>query len=125
VHRANASDAVEGQVTPFWLETSDEEKLFCWHVLPLDVYLEHERELVSRVQEDVVESDAFASTLGARLLREDAGSKLVVNFHGVSSGYGLRGWRSKSIAGWDVLMDGCCRTQGTSRSAGGRPSTAP
>ncbi|KAJ4357482.1 uncharacterized protein N0V89_002058 [Didymosphaeria variabile] len=61
----------KGQVTPFWLETSDREKLFCWHVLPLDVYLDHERELVSSVQDDVVESGEFKNTLGARLLRED------------------------------------------------------
>ncbi|KAK7180174.1 hypothetical protein DPSP01_012799 [Paraphaeosphaeria sporulosa] len=82
----------KGQVTPFWLETSDHEQLFCWHVLPMDVYLEHERELVSRVQDDVVESGEFTKTLGARLLREDAGSKLVINFHG-NAGHLALGWR--------------------------------
>jgi hypothetical protein len=125
VDQANAVGAVEGQVTPFWLETSDQERLFCWHVLPLDVYLEHERELVSRVQDDVVGSGEFESTLGARLLREDAGSKLVVNFHGVSNVYGPRGLLSKSTRGCYMLTDTCCRTQATSRSAGGPPSTAP
>ncbi|KAF2440502.1 hypothetical protein P171DRAFT_420236 [Karstenula rhodostoma CBS 690.94] len=82
----------KGQVTPFWLETSDAEHLFCWHVLPLDVYLEHERELVSRVQDDVVESGEFVKTLGARLLREDTESKLVINFHG-NAGHLALGWR--------------------------------
>lgn len=75
---------VEGQVTPFWLDTSDGEKLFCWHVLPLDVYLEHEKELVSRVQDDVLESEDFTRSLGARLLAGDEEARLVVNFHGVS-----------------------------------------
>ncbi|KAL1611857.1 hypothetical protein SLS60_000078 [Paraconiothyrium brasiliense] len=82
----------KGQVTPFWLETIDGEKLFCWHVLPLDVYLEHERELVSSVQADVVESGEFKRTLGARLLREDGEGRVVVNFHG-NAGHVALGWR--------------------------------
>jgi hypothetical protein len=32
-------------VQPFYLETSDNERLFCWHVLPLDVYLQNEEQL--------------------------------------------------------------------------------
>lgn len=114
---------LEGQVTPFWLETSDNEQLFCWHVLPMDVYLEHERELVSRVQDDIVASDEFARTLGAKLLREDAESKLVINFHGVSAipahdptAHGKQGLYADDTAR---------RTQATSRSAGAPRYTAP
>jgi hypothetical protein len=71
----------EGQVTPFWLDTSDGEKLFCWHVLPLDVYLQHEQEIFQKTLGGV--TDDFAATVGAKLLRKDGKSKVVVNFHGV------------------------------------------
>ena len=80
-----ANNDTEGQVTPFYLPTSDGEKLFCWHVLPLNVYLEHETELANLAHGDVLESDDFIAGLGAKLLRKDPESKLVVNFHGVSS----------------------------------------
>lgn len=75
---------VEGQVKPFWLDTADGEKLFCWHVLPLDVYLENEHELVMAARPGEV-VDELKGTLGERLLRRDTESRVVVNFHGVSS----------------------------------------
>ncbi|KAK3217458.1 hypothetical protein GRF29_1g3116640, partial [Pseudopithomyces chartarum] len=82
----------KGQVTPFYLPTSDGEKLFCWHVLPLNIYLEHETELANLAHEDVLESDEFIAGLGAKLLRKDPESKLVVNFHGNAGPLAL-GWR--------------------------------
>ncbi|KAF1975502.1 hypothetical protein BU23DRAFT_75653 [Bimuria novae-zelandiae CBS 107.79] len=82
----------KGQATPFWLDTSDGEKLFCWHVLPLDVYLENEMEIVSAAGDGVVEAEDFASTLGAKFMRKDAKSRLVVNFHG-NAGHLALGWR--------------------------------
>lgn len=68
---------------PFWLTTSDNERLFCWHILPLDVYLENENELFTAgaVGETVEE---LKGTLGEKLMRMDAESKVVINFHGVS-----------------------------------------
>jgi hypothetical protein len=79
----DANCLAEGQVQPFWLDTSDGEKLFCWHVLPLDVYLENEVELVKAVTTGVV-ADGLEGTVGAKLLKRDAESRVVVNFHGVS-----------------------------------------
>jgi hypothetical protein len=73
----------EGQVQPFWLDTSDGEKLFCWHVLPLDVYLENEHELTLAATTGEV-SDGLEGTVGAKLLKRDSESRVVVNFHGVS-----------------------------------------
>jgi hypothetical protein len=75
--------AAEGQVQPFWLDTSDGEKLFCWHVLPLDVYLENESELIKAVTTGEV-VDGLEGTVGAKLLKMDVESRIVVNFHGVS-----------------------------------------
>jgi hypothetical protein len=74
---------LEGQVQPFWLDTSDGERLFCWHVLPLDVYLENENELVQAVTTGEV-VDGLEGTVGAKLLKRDVDGRVVVNFHGVS-----------------------------------------
>lgn len=73
----------EGQVTPFWLNTLDGEKLFCWHVLPLDVYLEHEQEIVQKTEAGVAED--FSTTIAAKLLRKDVKSRVIINFNGVCS----------------------------------------
>jgi hypothetical protein len=82
-HCANAR-WIEGQVQPFWLTTADSEKLFCWHVIPLDVYLENEQELfTAAVSGDVAEE--LKGTVGEKLLSSDPESRVVVNFHGVGS----------------------------------------
>jgi hypothetical protein len=52
-------------------------------VLPLDVYLENEIELVKAVTTGEV-TDGLEGTVGAKLLKRDPESKVVVNFHGVS-----------------------------------------
>ncbi|KAF1941561.1 hypothetical protein EJ02DRAFT_434719 [Clathrospora elynae] len=89
-----------GQVQPFWLDTVDGEKLFCWHVLPLDVYLENEYELVTAPNAgDTVEE--LKGTVGERLMRRDGESRVVVNFHG-NAGHIAQGWRPstyRSISG--------------------------
>ncbi|KAF2032303.1 hypothetical protein EK21DRAFT_99168 [Setomelanomma holmii] len=90
----------KGQVQPFWLDTSDGEKLFCWHVLPLDVYLEHENELVQAASPGEV-ADDLERTVGARLLNRDVESRIVVNFHG-NAGHVAQGHRPstyRSISG--------------------------
>lgn len=74
-------------MTPFNLTTSDGETLFCWHVLPLDVYLEHENELVQNTLGAV---DDLRETLGYKLLKRDAKGRVVVNFHGVRIFHSLR-----------------------------------
>jgi hypothetical protein len=73
----------EGQVQPFWLNTVDGEELFCWHVIPLDVYLENEHELsTASTAREIV--DELKGTVGEKLLSMDKQSRVVVNFHGVS-----------------------------------------
>jgi hypothetical protein len=52
-------------------------------VLPLDVYLENEIELVKAVTTGEV-TDGLEGTVGAKLLKRDPESRVVVNFHGVS-----------------------------------------
>jgi pimeloyl-ACP methyl ester carboxylesterase len=70
-------------VQPFYLETSDNERLFCWHVLPLDVYLQNEEQLATGTTTGEV-VDELKGTVGEKLLRADPESRVVVNFHGVS-----------------------------------------
>lgn len=68
---------------PFYLETSDSERLFCWHVLPLDVYLQNEDQLTMGTTTGEV-ADELEGTMSEKLLRADPESRVVVNFHGVS-----------------------------------------
>ncbi|KAH7127024.1 Alpha/Beta hydrolase protein [Dendryphion nanum] len=90
----------KGQVTSFLLNTSDAETLFCWHVLPLDVYLDNENEIVQKaISGEVVED--LKETVGYKLLKNDAKSKVVVNFHG-NAGHLAQGHRPatyRSISG--------------------------
>ncbi|KAF1833822.1 hypothetical protein BDW02DRAFT_551808 [Decorospora gaudefroyi] len=90
----------KGQVQPFWLDTLDGERLFCWHVLPLDVYLENEYELTTAdTVGEVVEG--LKGTVGEKLWRRDGESRAVVNFHG-NAGDMAQGYRPstyRSISG--------------------------
>ncbi|KAF1842357.1 alpha/beta-hydrolase [Cucurbitaria berberidis CBS 394.84] len=90
----------KGQVQPFWLDTADGEKLFCWHVLPLDVYLQNEYELVKAATTGEV-FEELKGTVGEKLMRRDGDSRVVVNFHG-NAGHIAQGWRPstyRSISG--------------------------
>ena len=80
------------QVTPFWLTTSDGEKLLAWHILPLQLYLKNEAELQHEspgIAEDITK------TLGFRLLKQNPNTKLVVYFHGAAGTLGS-GYRPSS-----------------------------
>jgi abhydrolase domain-containing protein 12 len=64
------------QVTPFYIETPDGEKLFAWHILPRALYAKHEKELLN---ERLERENAFETTLAYRLLVEDPESRLIIN----------------------------------------------
>jgi hypothetical protein len=51
-------------------------------VIPLDVYLENERELFTAAASGDI-ADELKGTIGEKLLSNDPESKVVVNFHGV------------------------------------------
>ncbi|KAF2021776.1 alpha/beta-hydrolase [Aaosphaeria arxii CBS 175.79] len=90
----------KGQVAPFHLQTSDDETLHCWHVLPMDVYLENEAELVQETVTGLVVED-LTKTVGYKLFKRDSKSKVVVNFHG-NAGHLAQGYRPatyRSISG--------------------------
>ncbi|KAF3172132.1 hypothetical protein EYR41_000625 [Orbilia oligospora] len=85
------------EITPFYLNTPDGERLFAWHILPHEVYARHRDELLRR---DVGLVEDITQTLGFKLLKEDEEAKLIVFFHGnagnVAQGYRPDGYRTWS-----------------------------
>ncbi|KAF2274915.1 uncharacterized protein EI97DRAFT_434818 [Westerdykella ornata] len=98
VSNPEAFGFAKGQVQPFYLNTTDRETLFCWHVLPLDVYLENEDEIVRKAGGV---SENLKETVGYKLLMRDPDGRVVVNFHG-NAGHVAQGYRPstyRSISG--------------------------
>lgn len=83
---------LRNQVTPFHLKTADGETLHAWHVLPLDVYQQHQGALIS---EPVGLCDDIEQRLSFELLRDDPTAKLVIYLHGAAGTLGS-GWRPQS-----------------------------
>lgn len=79
---------LHNQVTPFFISTSDGEKIHAWHVLPLDLYRRHQDKLLA---EPSGLSRDITSRLAFKLLRDDPEARLVIYLHGVAgtlaSGY--------------------------------------
>lgn len=83
---------LRNQVTPFTLKTGDGVTLHAWHILPLELYRQHEHELVKEPQQitpDITQGVPF------KLLRDDPNSLLVVYLHGAGGTLGS-GWRPPS-----------------------------
>jgi abhydrolase domain-containing protein 12 len=79
---------LHNQVTPFYLDTADGERLHAWHVLPLGLYRRHEISLLgqpSGIAQDITTKLAF------KLLHDDRDSRLIIYLHGaagtLASGY--------------------------------------
>ncbi|KUJ17478.1 alpha/beta-hydrolase [Mollisia scopiformis] len=88
---------LRNQATPFILKSSDGERLYAWHILPLEIFRKHELALLEEPVELV--SD-FTSKLAFKLLREDPDARLILHFHGavgtVGSGYRVPNYRTLS-----------------------------
>ena len=88
---------LRGQTTPFSIQSSTGEALYAWHILPIEIYREHESALVA-------EPFGFASDITSRfafkLLRDDPNARLIIHMHGaggtVGSGYRVPGYRAVS-----------------------------
>jgi len=83
---------LRNQVTPFTLQTSDEERLHAWHVLPLEAYLQNQKELR---EEDIGLCADIEKRLSFKLLKDDPTAHLVIYFHGAAGTLGS-GWRPQS-----------------------------
>ena len=79
---------LKNQVTPFSINTSDNERLYAWHILPVELYRKHELPLITEPAGFV--SD-ITSRLAFQLLRDDPDARLILHMHGaggtVGSGY--------------------------------------
>ncbi|KFY68203.1 hypothetical protein V496_01225, partial [Pseudogymnoascus sp. VKM F-4515 (FW-2607)] len=86
---------LKNQVTPFSITTSDSERLYAWHILPVELYRKHELPLVAEPTGFV--SDV-TSRLAFQLLRDDPDTRLILHMHGaggtVGSGYRVPNYRA-------------------------------
>ncbi|KAE9378785.1 alpha/beta-hydrolase [Stipitochalara longipes BDJ] len=88
---------MRNQVTPFFLESSDGEKLYAWHILPVELYRKHE---IALLEEPVGFVSDVTSRSAFKLLRDDPKARLILHFHGaagtVGSGYRVPNYRALS-----------------------------
>jgi abhydrolase domain-containing protein 12 len=88
---------LRNQVTPFSIKTSDGERLYAWHILPVELYRKHELPLVAEPTGFV---SYITSRLAFQLLRDDPDARLIIHMHGaagtVGSGYRVPNYRALS-----------------------------
>ena len=65
----------ENQIRPFNITTPDGEALYAWHILPLDIYHNHEKQLLAEPQ---LFKD-YRDTIAYKTLTKDPESKLILN----------------------------------------------
>ncbi len=88
---------LRGQTTPFSIKCSTGGTLYAWHILPIELYRQHEPALVA-------EAPGFALDITSRfafkLLRDDPDARLIIHMHGaggtVGSGYRVPNYRALS-----------------------------
>ena len=88
---------LRNQATPFSIKSPTGGALFAWHILPIELYRQHESALVA-------EPSGFVSDIKSRyafqLLRDDPDARLILHFHGaagtVGSGYRVPNYRALS-----------------------------
>lgn len=88
---------LRNQATPFAIKSSTGENLYAWHILPIELYRQHELALVgepSGFVKDITSRFAF------KLLRDDPDARLILHMHGaagtVGSGYRVPNYRALS-----------------------------
>lgn len=64
------------QIIPFNIDTSDGERLYAWHVLPVGLYADHEPFLV---QEPPGPREDITQSLGFQLLSGSPDSRLIIS----------------------------------------------
>jgi len=88
---------LHNQVTPFNIRSQSGEQLYAWHILPVEVYRQHEQTLLEESPGLAVD---FTNRHAFKLLRDDPESRLIIHFHGaggtVGSGYRCPNYRALS-----------------------------
>lgn len=110
---------LRNQVTPFSIRTADSERLYAWHILPVELYRKHELSLVS---EPVGFVSDIKSRLAFQLLRDDPEARLILHFHGaggtIGSGYRVPNYRALSAGQPDKIHVLTFDYRGFGRSTG-------
>ncbi|KAL8650501.1 MAG: hypothetical protein Q9226_005119 [Calogaya cf. arnoldii] len=116
---------LRNQVTPFSIKSSGGGALYAWHILPVELYRQHESKLIE-------EPSGFArhieSRVAFKLLHEDSEARLVIHMHGaagtVASGYRVPNYRALSAGNPNKIhvltfdYRGFGRSQGTPSEQG-------
>ncbi|CAI7660881.1 unnamed protein product [Penicillium palitans] len=68
------------QVQPFHLVAPDNETIYGWHLMPLHLCLEHEKELMENPSTGPAKD--YTKTVAHKLLANDPNARVVVSFHG-------------------------------------------
>jgi pimeloyl-ACP methyl ester carboxylesterase len=71
---------IKQQVQPFTVKTVDEQTLYCWHMLPLHLYREHQSTLTATPK--LADYTVASQQPNLRLLLENPEARLVILFHG-------------------------------------------
>lgn len=95
---------LHNQVTPFGIKSASGEALYAWHILPVELYRQHEQKLLTQ-------SSGFSlditSHLAFQLLHDDPEAVLVIHLHGaggtVGSGYRCPNYRALSAGRPDKI----------------------
>ncbi|MCJ1451410.1 hypothetical protein MMC28_001747 [Mycoblastus sanguinarius] len=88
---------LRGQTTPFSIKSPTGGMLYAWHILPIELYRQHEPALVAEPSGFALE---ITSRFAFKLLRDDPDALLVIHMHGaggtVGSGYRVPNYRALS-----------------------------
>ncbi|KAL9038757.1 MAG: hypothetical protein Q9180_002939, partial [Flavoplaca navasiana] len=76
---------LRNQVTPFTIRSSDGGALYAWHILPVELYRQHESAIIKEPFGFVPNVD---SRTAFKLLRDDPEARLVIHMHGAAGTVG-------------------------------------
>src|SRR5271155_1343969 len=88
---------LRNQATPFSIKSSSGGTLYAWHILPIELYRQHELALIAESSGFVLD---ITSRFAFKLLRDDPDARLILHMHGaagtVGSGYRVPNYRALS-----------------------------
>ena len=88
---------LRNQATPFSIKSSSGGTLYAWHILPIELYRQHELALIAESSGFVLD---ITSRFAFKLLRDDPDARLIIHMHGaagtVGSGYRVPNYRALS-----------------------------
>jgi abhydrolase domain-containing protein 12 len=110
---------LHNQVTPFGIQSKSGEKLYAWHILPIELYRKNEEVLLAEPSGYCLD---ITARHGFKLLRDDPDAYLIIHMHGaagtVGSGYRVPNYRALSAGDPNKIHVLTFDYQGFGRSEG-------